>query len=85
MTHLIEVKIILKCVVWGFPDGSVVKNAPTSAGDAALILDPRVFNVPWSQQARVPQLLSLRSRTQEPQLLKPVRTRALAPKQEKPQ
>ena len=40
-------------------------------------------HMPWGNYARVPQLLSLRSRACEPQLLKP-EPRARAPQQEKP-
>ena len=40
--------------------------------------------MPWSNQARAPQLLSLCSRAQEPQLQKPEHPGACAPRQEKP-
>ena len=64
----------------GYPGGSVVKNLPASAGDMGLILDAGRSRMPWSNEARVWQLLSLCSR--DPAL--PVCPRAGAP-QEKPQ
>ena len=67
-----------------FPGGSVVKNLPAIAGDMGSIPDPRRSHMPWSDKARVPQLLSLCSRAHAPQRLKPVRPRARALQQEKP-
>ena len=55
----------------GFPSGSVVKNPPASAGDMSLIPGSGSSHMPWSNQAREPQLLSLCSRAQEPQLPSP--------------
>ena len=55
-----------------FPGGAVVKNPPANAGDTGSIPGPGRSHMPWSKEARVPQLLSLRSRAHEPQLLKPV-------------
>ena len=49
-----------------FLGGPVVKNLPAIAGDVGLIPDLARFHMPWSNEARVPQLLSLRSRAQEP-------------------
>ena len=43
----------------GGPGGSVVKNPLTSAGDMNSIPDAGRSHTPWSDQARVPQLLSL--------------------------
>ena len=57
----------------GFPGGAVVKNPPANAGDMGSSPGPRRSHMPWSNEARVPQLLSLRSTAREPQLLKPVR------------
>ena len=37
--------------------GSVVKNPPANAGDTGSIPGPGGSPVPWSNQARVPQLL----------------------------
>ena len=75
----------------GFPGGAVVKNPPANAGDTGSIPVPGRSHVPWSNQARVPQLLSLHSRACEPQLLSLCATtteacepRAHAPQQEKP-
>ena len=67
----------------GFPGGAVVKNPPASAGDMGSSPGLGRSHMPRSNQARAPQLLSLRSRAREPQLLKPA-PRARAPQQEKP-
>ena len=56
---------------WGFPGGSVVKNSPTNAGNMGLIPGPGGSHMPRSNKVHVPQLLSLCSRPQEPQLLSP--------------
>ena len=42
-----------------FPDGTVDKNWPASAGDTRLIRDPRRFHVPQGSSAGAPQVLSL--------------------------
>ena len=55
----------------GFPGGAVVKNLPANAGDMGLSPGLRRSHILQSNKARVPQLLSLRSRAHEPQLLKP--------------
>ena len=75
----------------GFPGGAVVKNLPANAGDMGLIPGPGGSHMLWSNGSRAPQLLSLRSRAREPQLLNPHATtteahtpRAHAPQQEKP-
>ena len=47
------------------------KNLPANAGDTGLIPGPGRSHMQRSNQARVPQLLSLRSRAHEPQLLSP--------------
>ena len=57
----------------GFPGGAVVKNPPANAGDTGSSPGPGRSHMPRSNYARGPQLLSLRSRAREPQLLKPVR------------
>ena len=59
-----------------FPGGPTVKNLPASARDTGSIHGPGRFHMPRSNSARVPQLLNLRSRAHEPQLLKPVHPRA---------
>ena len=46
------------------------KNLSASAGDMCSIPGPGRFHVPRSNEARVPQLLSLRSSTCKPQLPK---------------
>ena len=48
------------------------KNLPASAGDMGSSPGPGRSHMPWGNRARVPQLLSLRSRALEPQLLKPM-------------
>ena len=84
-------QIILKFVWRDFPGGAVVKNPPANAGDTGLSPDPGRSHMPQSNQARAPQLLSLRSRAREPQLLSLHATTteahvptARAPQQEKP-
>ena len=63
-------KIDLKTYwVWGFPGGAVVKKPPASAGDTGSSPGPGRSHMPQSNETRVPQLLSLRSRAREPQLL----------------
>ena len=56
---------------WDFPGGAVVKNPPANAGDMGSSPGPGRSHMPLSNEARAPQLLSLRSRAREPQLLKP--------------
>ena len=58
--------IILKNISKGFSDGSVVKNLPATAGDTGLIPSPGRSHMLPSNQASVPQLLSLCSRAWEP-------------------
>ena len=52
-----------------FPGGTVVKNLPANAGDTGSSPGLGRSHMPPSNQARVPQLLSLCSRAHEPQLL----------------
>ena len=56
----------------GFPGGAVVKNPPANAEDTGSSPGPGRSHVLRSNSACAPQLLSLRSRAHEPQLLKPV-------------
>ena len=56
------------------PDGTVVKNLPANAGDTGLIPGPVRSHMPWSNKARVPQLLSLCVRAREQQRLSPCAT-----------
>ena len=35
---------------WNSPDGSVVKNPPTSAGDTEYLFDPWVRKIPWRKE-----------------------------------
>ena len=67
--------------LWDFPDGSVVKNLPASAGVTGLIPVGR-SHMPWSNWVRAPQLLSLYSGAWELRLLKPACPRACVPQQE---
>ena len=76
---------------WDFPGGTVVKNPLANAGDMGSSPGPGRSHMPQSNQARVPQLLSLHSRAREPQLLSLCTTttearvpRAHALQQEKP-
>ena len=48
------------------------KNPPANTGDTGSSPGPGRSHMPRSNYARVPQLLSLRSRAHEPQLLKPM-------------
>ena len=68
----------------------MVENPPASAGDTGSSPGPGRSHMLWSNEARAPQLLSLRSRAREPQLLSPRATTteahgptARAPQQEK--
>ena len=51
----------------------MVKDPPANAGHMGSSPGPGRSHMPRSNQARAPQLLSLRSRAHEPQLLKPMR------------
>ena len=62
---------MIKSYGGGFPGGPVVKNPPANAGDTGSSPGPGRSHVPQSNSACAPQLLSLRSRAHEPQLLKP--------------
>ena len=75
----------------GFPGGAVVGNLPANAGDTGSSPGPGRSHMPWSNWARAPQLLSLRSRARGPQLLSPRATTteactpgARAPQRERP-
>ena len=75
----------------GFPSGTMVQNPPANAGDTGSSPGPGRSHMPRSNWVRAPQLLSLRSRVCELQLLSPRATttearapRARAPQQEKP-
>ena len=57
--------------ILGFPGGAVVKNPPANSGDTGSSPGPGRSHMPWSSKACAPQLLGLRSRAQESQLLKP--------------
>ena len=67
-------EIVSNKVNKGFPGDSVIKNLPANARDTGLIPDLGRSYMPWSNQACVPQLISLCSRAQEPQLLSPCAT-----------
>ena len=67
-----------------FPRGSVVQNQPANAGDMGSIPGPGRSHMPWSNKARVPQLLSLCYGAQEPQLLSPCAATTEARRPESP-
>ena len=48
-----------------FPGGAVVKNLPANAGDMGSTPGPGRSHMPQSNEARAPQLLSLRATTTE--------------------
>ena len=54
------------------PGGVVVESPPANAGDTGSVPGPGRSHMPRSSWARVPQLLSLRSRAREPRLLSPL-------------
>ena len=56
-----------------FPGGTVVKNPPANSGTRVRALVQEDPTCHGATKARGPQLLSLRSRAREPQLLKPAR------------
>ena len=60
----------------------MVKNLPANTGDTGLIPGLGRSHIPRSKKAPVPQLLSLRSRAREPQILSPraTTTEALMPR-----
>ena len=66
------------------PLGTVVKNLPANAGDTSSILDLGRSHMPRSNLSGAPQPLSLCSRVWEPQLLKPMHSRARGLQEEKP-
>ena len=68
LANLMDLKVLL-----GFPGGAVVKKPPANAGDTGSSPGPGRSHMPWSNKARAPQLLNLRSRARVPQLLKPSR------------
>ena len=51
----------------------MVKNLPANAGDTGSSPGPGSSHMPRSSETHAPQLLSLRSRANEPQLWKPAR------------
>ena len=65
--------------MWDFPGSTVVKNLPANARD--MVLSPGLgrYHMPQSNEARTPQLLSLRATTTEAHT-----PRSRAPQQEKP-
>lgn len=60
-----------------FPSGSVVENPPVNAGDEGSVHDPGRSHILWSNQAQMPQLLSLCSSTRESECLKTQSMRTL--------
>ena len=70
--------VAIKNELGGFPGGAVVESLPANAGDTGSSPGLGRSHMLWSNQARVPQLLSLRSRAREPQLLS-LRSKACEP------
>ena len=68
----------------GFLGGAVVKNLPANAGDTGSSPGPGRSHITWSNEARVPQLLSLCSRAPRATTTEARAPRACAPQQEKP-
>ena len=65
MTLVIHLKFYISLLTFslkrytkGFPGGAVVKNPPANAGDTGLSPGPGSSHMLWSNQARVPQLLT---------------------------
>ena len=58
----------LRELLEGFPRSLAVKNLSAHAGDMGLIPNPERSHMLWNNEARVPQILRLCSRAQEPQL-----------------
>ena len=67
------------CLDGGFSGGAVVKNPSANAGDTGSIPGLGRSHMSWSNEARAPQLLSLRATTTEARA-----PRAHAMQQEKP-
>ena len=65
----------------------MVKNPPANAGNMGSSPGPGRSHMPWSNEARAPQLVSLHSRAHEPQLLSPraATTEACTPRARAPQ
>ena len=61
----------VKNALQDFPGCAVVRDPPANAGHTGSSPGPGTSHLPVSNEAPVPQLLSLRSRTQEPQLTQP--------------
>ena len=69
--NLTELVPLIKKYIGGFLDGAVVKNPLVYMGDMGLIPGLGRSHVPWSNWARVPQLLSPCSRARGLQQEKP--------------
>ena len=69
--HIIYRKTKTKMTARDFSGSTVVKNPPANAGDTGSIPGLGRSHMLWSNQAHVPQPLSLRSTAREPQLLRP--------------
>ena len=54
-----EKKQRIRVLDWGFPGGAVVESLPANAGETGLSPGLGRSHMPWSNKARVPQLLSL--------------------------
>ena len=75
--------LLIKSEQGGFPGSSMVKNPPANAVNTRSISGLGRSHMLQSNRVHSPQLLSLRSRAQEPQLLEPSRSRACDQQYEK--
>ena len=48
--YLTEILCVIIFIIWGFPDGSVVKNLPAIAEDAGLIPGLMQVKIPWRRK-----------------------------------
>ena len=70
---MIQMNILIK-QKQGFPGGAVVENLPANAGDTGSSPGLGRSHMPWSNWAREPQLLSLRSARREAAIVRGPRT-----------
>ena len=48
--YLTEILCVIIFIIWGFPDGPVVKNLPAIAVDAGLIPGLMQVKIPWRKK-----------------------------------
>ena len=61
--YLLNEKLDAKASSREFPGGVVVENPPANAGDKGSTPGPGRSHMPWSNEARAPQLRSLRAQS----------------------